>query len=150
MSVVNCKTKWESKTTPTITTTVQCWRKGCPYDDTLGDAWETVAVTDELNGSIWISPDLLDRKDQDQCNPQRPSAKKYYPNIAERRDHVLKFRFIVTAGFIQVTSREYEWKPQLVKPRRERKVNPFDSEKKCPTTCSYDDGYDSYLEQSSS
>jgi hypothetical protein len=125
----------------TITTTIQCWRMSdCIDSDVINDKWESVCVTDELRGQVWISPDLFKIEYDPGCPVERPSAKKPTRKVAARKDDILKFRISISVGFFEFFSDEYSVKPVLVKPRREDRFRPAKSDKQCPDDFQYDDG----------
>jgi hypothetical protein len=105
-------------------------------------------VTDELNGQVWISPDLFETSvSGTDCNP-RQSAKRPYRKLRDRERDSLKFRFILTIGFSNYVGEEFTVKPILVKPKRRRSFRKIGSDEICYESCRYDDGYDSNLDQS--
>jgi len=138
--------------TATITTTIQCWRSA-DYDDSdaVTDKWETVCVTNELRGQVWISPDLLEIKYDPAV--ERPSAKKATRSVAARKLDKLKFRISITVGFYEFFSDGFEnnstWytaSPILVKPRRNDRFRPTVSADHCPDDFQYDDGAPSLID----
>jgi len=138
----------------TITTTIQCWRSSnCVDSDVMRGKWETVCVTDELRGQVWISPDLFEIEYDPDCPDERPSAKKPPRTIEARKLDVLKFRISITVGFFEFYSDQfrlgsawYSATPILVAPRRKDRFKPTDSSDLCPDDFQYDDGAPSLID----
>jgi len=131
----------------TITTTIQCWRSSnCVDSDLVKDKWETVCVTDELRGQVWISPDLFKIEYDPGCPDERPSAKKPTRPVAARKNDELKFRISITVGFFEFLSDEYVASPVLVKPRRKDRFKCAKSVDQCPDDFQYDDGTPSVID----
>jgi len=138
----------------TITTTIQCWRSSnCVDSDVITGKWETVCVTDELRGQVWISPDLFEIDYDPGCPVERPSAKKPTRAVEARKQDVLKFRISITVGFFEFFSNQFDvdsaWysaSPVLVKPRRNDRFKDADSDDQCPDDFQYDDGTASLID----
>jgi len=129
----------------TITTTIQCMRmSNCIDSDVVNDKWETVFVTDELRGQVWIGSDLFKIEYSLGCLDERPSSKKQTRTVSERNQDVLKFRFSVTVGFFEFFSDEYTASPVLVEPRRNDRFKEATSDDQCPDDFQYDDGSPSH------
>ncbi len=125
----------------TITTTIQCKRPGTgDCSDEKSEQWETVCVTNELRGQVWISPYLFTVPSAPDWPPRRPSAKQRPRSIESREQDALVFRFLITVGFYEYQSKEYTAQPELVIPRRHHRFKHGRSEAQCPDDFQYDDG----------